>query len=85
MDREKKIPIYVNQINSEGILLEFDRASVVNWLHNNEIIDNIPRVEDLKAWFLSKIEIENISTFEGAEADQVTKNVFKLILWSIIS
>lgn len=76
MDRDGKIPIYLNITEAEGILLELDRAAIANWLHSNRIIQDIPA--DLKPWFLQNVKQEQITTFSGAIEEGVTKSVFGL-------
>jgi hypothetical protein len=76
MDRDGKIPIYLNITESEGILLELDRGAVVKWLQDNQIIQNTPA--DLKLWFLQNVNQEQITAFSGAIEEGVTKSVFGL-------
>ncbi|MCJ7768135.1 hypothetical protein MUP79_07070 [Candidatus Bathyarchaeota archaeon] len=79
MDRQGKIPIYLNITESEGILLELDRGAVVNWLHANQVIQDVPAPADLKPWFLQNVNQEEITTFSGAIEEGVTKSVFGLV------
>jgi hypothetical protein len=76
MDRDGKIPIYLNITEAEGILLELDRNAIANWLHSNRVIPEIPA--DLKPWFLKNVKQELITTFSGAIEEGITKSVFGL-------
>lgn len=75
-------PVYVNQIETEGLVLEFDREKIVKWLKINHL--NIKQMatgeSGLKGWFFNNIKTEKISSFKGSEeADIITSMVFTLI------
>lgn len=78
-----KIPIYMNNSDTEAILLEFDRWKILKWLQGNGLVKDIPNRDDeagLKAWFLSNIDLEKISPFRDIdEKEKITKAVYKLL------
>ncbi len=77
-----KTPIYVNQNDTEGIVLELDRYKIVRWLKENGIINNVPANNEieLKLWFLNNVNLDSIDTFnEVPDEDMVTKAVYGLI------
>ncbi|MCS5421728.1 MULTISPECIES: hypothetical protein [Psychrilyobacter] len=87
-EKQKRI-IYTNKIETEGILLEFDRTKILEWMLDNNFLDNnlVPNLEDdvsAKAWFLDNIN-PKVSTFEDFSLEQVdkknayTKSVYTLI------
>jgi hypothetical protein len=79
---EGKTPVYANQNDTEGIVLEFDRLKIIRWLKENGIIDKIPAKDEasLKAWFLNNINLDSIETFnEIPDEDKITKAVFGLL------
>lgn len=75
-------PVYVNQIETEGLAIEFDREKIVEWLRLNNSLDSAVGVGEnaLKGWFFRNVNSNDISLFKGAdEADPVTSMVFTLI------
>jgi len=66
----KKIPLYVNKVETEGILFEFDRKRIIDWLISNNIIKKpSSSSEDYRSWFLNNIKTHDITTFTGAGSD----------------
>jgi len=76
MDRDGHVPIYVNVTESEGILFEFDRKRILDWLISNSLVDNDDTTNDPKLWFL-----RNISPIDPRSdpSGPVQKQVFTLI------
>lgn len=80
---EREIPIYVNEVNSEAIVLEFDRIEIIKWLAENRVIpkSEIPaNDEEAKVWFLENVSIDAISRFRELTDDSlITKWVYTLL------
>jgi len=75
-------PIYVNSIETEAIILEFNRKRILQWLLKNNIIKQMPEDDglDYKSWFLKNINPDNISYFdEISDEFPLIKNVYELI------
>ena len=78
--------IYAVKLNTEGVLFEFDRKKIIQWLLANEIIDpdeapNLESEEELKIWFLNYIKpslIRTFSSIDEAESKE-TYYVYRLI------
>lgn len=78
--------IYAVKMDTEGILFEFDRKRILQWLIINEFIrqDDIPDLEsdsELKMWFINHIRQDIIHTFspiEEAESPE-TFYIYRLI------
>lgn len=79
----KRIPIYINQTETEAILVEFDRVKIIKWLLRNKKISKMPEKTDessLKLWFLQNINAEAIARFaEIPKEEVVTKAVYGLL------
>lgn len=77
-----KTPMYANQNDTEGLLIELDRYKILKWLKENNVISNIPcsKEPDMKTWFLNNVNLDNIDTFnEIPEEDKITKAVYVLV------
>ena len=75
-------PVYVNQIETEGLVLEFDREKIAEWLRLNQMKtgDKGMGENNLRGWFFNNVNMEEISSFKGAEeANQTTSMIFTLI------
>ena len=75
-------PVYVNQIETEGLVLEFDREKIAEWLKLTRLFNSGKKTgeNDLKGWFFNNVNLEQITPFKGAEeADQTTSMIFTLI------
>lgn len=79
---------YINSLKTEGILFELDRKKIIEWLLNNNIIDeikdNVPddlnNEKELKLWFINKIKTNEINRFSGIDKDsKITYYVYTLI------
>lgn len=60
--------IYAIKLDTEGVLFEFDRKKIVDWLLKNEIIKpedspNTDSEEELKMWFINNIKPDLIHPF----------------------
>lgn len=78
--------VYASKLNTEGILFELDRASIIRWLLKNNIIDesqapNINSEKDLKIWFINNIDANAIKTFTSINKheNKITYYVYNLI------
>jgi hypothetical protein len=66
--------IYAIKMNTEGVLFEFDRKKIIEWLLKNEFIDkkNAPDTiseKDIKMWFINHIKPELIHPFTNINED----------------
>ena len=78
--------IFTSILDTEGILFEIDRVKVIDWLVENEVIEN-PQITseiDAKIWFLNNINLGIIHKFSEIDfmhddASKVTKYVYGLL------
>jgi len=78
--------IFTSILDTEGILVEFDRLRIIQWLIDNEIIDD-PQIKDdneAKVWFMNHIDLTQISrfsdiTYSNNDVNRTTKFVYTLI------
>ena len=84
----EKRNIYAARLETEGVLFELDRKKIINWLLDNNMIEESdkPKSEseyDLKVWFLDRIQTARITPFteidDTDDKGKITKNVYKLI------
>lgn len=78
--------IYAIKMDTEGILFEFDRKRILQWLLKNEFIsqDDTPDMEshsDMKMWFINHIKQGAIHTFTSINETESpeTYYVYRLI------
>lgn len=78
--------IYATKLDTEGVLFEFDRKKIIQWLLVNEIINadeapNLDSEEELKIWFLNNIRPSLIHPFSTIDetASKETYYVYRLI------
>lgn len=78
--------IYATKLNTEGVLFEFDRKKILQWLLANEVInaDEVPNLdseEEIKIWFLNNIKPSLIHPFSTIDetASKETYYVYRLI------
>lgn len=79
--------IYATKLETEGILFEFNRRRIVEWMIKNRFInqgeDDIPDLDDeiaLKTWFLNYVNYSAITTFTSIEQEnKITFYVYNLI------
>ena len=88
LENTSKRPIYGTKLETEGILFEFDRKRIIEWLLQNKFIDkeayNVPddlnNEHALKAWFLTNMNPNVINRNVEIDAQyNVTKHVYTLI------
>ena len=78
--------IYATKLNTEGVLFEFDRKKIIEWLLANQIITteeapNLESEEEIKIWFLNNIKPSLIHPFSTIDetASKETYYVYRLI------
>lgn len=84
----EKRNVYAARLETEGVLFEFDRKRILDWLLNNNFIDDddLPKAYteyELKLWFLDRIKPGLITPFteidDTDKNSQITKAVYTLI------
>ena len=85
-ERNGRKNIYATRMNTEGVLFELDRKSILRWLLRNEFIesDNAPNLdsdEEIKLWFINNIKPEEIHPFTSINEETATATyyVYRLI------
>lgn len=78
--------IYATKLNTEGVLFEFDRKKIIQWLLVNGIINieeapDLNSEEEIKIWFLNNIKPSLIHPFSTIDetASKETYYVYRLI------
>lgn len=78
--------IYATKLNTEGVLFEFDRKKIIQWLLANGIINaeeapDLNSEEEIKIWFLNNIKPSLIHPFSSIDetASKETYYVYRLI------
>lgn len=78
--------IYATKLNTEGVLFEFDRKKIIQWLLANRIINaeeapDLNSEEEIKIWFLNNIKPSLIHPFSTIDetASKETYYVYRLI------
>jgi len=74
-----KVPLYLTQMKTEGLLLEFDRKRIIDFLAERGTINELPEKGKEKEWFIKNIDPTLITRFAGVEEEGPTKEVFSLI------
>lgn len=83
--------IYAVKLNTEGILIEFDKVKILNWLVKNNFIDENDLPTDmndetkLKEWFINNIDIDEIPTFNDINKQEHPKTSYVYNLLHSIS
>lgn len=84
----EKRNVYAARLETEGVLFEFDRKKVIEWLLSNDMIQQIdaPSLDneyDTKLWFMDRIHKELVTSFnpidDTSKNGQITKAVYTLI------
>lgn len=88
-ENDKKKNIYGTKLVTEGVLFEFDRKKIIQWLISNNFVDelmtpnDLDNEEELKIWFLNNINTDSISTFSNIDrnipTNEITSYVYTLI------
>lgn len=85
-EKAGKKNVYATKLRTEGVLFEFDRKKIVQWLLLNKYIDaesapNIECEDEIKLWFINNVHLSAISTFSeiDIETEKSTYYVYRLI------
>lgn len=79
-DKEgNRIPIYLTQMKSEGLLLEIDRRKIIGFLAEKGTIKEVPKQGKEKEWFIKNVDPTKITRFSGVLERGATRDVFNLI------
>jgi hypothetical protein len=76
---EEKVPIYLTQMRTEGLLLGFDRVAILKFLKDRGSIKKMPEEGKEREWFLKNIDPSKITRFSGVLEESATKEVFNII------
>lgn len=78
--------VYATDLKTEGVLFEFDRKRILEWLIKNEYINqadapDMNSEEEIKVWFVNNIHLGAITTFNeiDSEIEPITSYVYGLI------
>lgn len=78
--------IYAAKLKTEGVLFEFDRKKILEWLEKNNVISladqvNIENEEEVKLWFINHIKNSAIRPFDQIDriAEKETFYVYTLL------
>ncbi len=72
-----KYNVLANKIeNTEGILLEFDRSKIIEWMEENNFLQFLPSKKDLKKWF---IEMGMEGSINKKLPNDITNKIITLI------
>lgn len=82
-EEKGKKNVYAARLETEGVLFEFDKKKIINWLIKNDYVSahDLPQSmsdKDLQTWFIDKIKAADIKPFTPIE-DPITSIVYKLI------
>ena len=84
----EKRNVYAARLETEGVLFEFDRKMVVEWLVENKFIhqEDAPNTDneyETKIWFMDRVHKQLITSFnpidDTSKNGQITKAVYTLI------
>lgn len=85
-EKNGKKNVYATKLRTEGVLFEFNRKKILEWLLDNNIITNeeLPDMGselDIKLWFVNNIKIDSIKTFTEIDKEnyKYTYYVYRLI------
>lgn len=78
--------VYATKLRTEGVLFEFDRKRIIQWLLKNEYLSsseapNMDDEKDIKTWFVNNIHLGAITTFSEIDPnfESLTSYVYSLI------
>lgn len=85
-EKSGKRNVYATKLRTEGVLFEFDRKKIIEWLLKNEIISTVEAPdleseEEVKTWFVNNIHLGAITTFNeiNTVTEGITSHVYSLI------
>jgi hypothetical protein len=81
---EDSTPVYVDQTPSEAIVLQVDRAAIIEWLDEKGSLRGVERPDtddesDLKEWFLENVDTNELRDHYSPIEDDLTREVYTLI------
>lgn len=73
--------IYAAKLDTEGVIFEFNRRMIIEWLLKNKYInkDEAPNIDsetDLKLWFLNHIKLDAIEPFTRINEDEYKETFY---------
>ncbi|MBF8435518.1 DUF1998 domain-containing protein [Halanaerobiaceae bacterium Z-7014] len=85
-EMNNKYNVYANKLETEGVLFEFNKEKIINWLLKNNFIDKNDQPlnydeDTLRLWFLNNINTEIITPFNEIDSEEnpITYYVYNLI------
>ncbi len=81
---EDSTPVYVDQTPSEAIVLQIDRAAVVEWLEQKGLPSGVELPEsrdevELKRWFLQNVDTNELQDHYSPIEDELTHEIYTLL------
>lgn len=81
---EDSTPVYVDRTPSEAIVLQVDRASIVDWLDAKGVLSGreLPATDDeveLKRWFLENVDTNELEDHYSPVDDELTREIYTLL------
>jgi hypothetical protein len=81
---EDSTPVYVDQTPSEAIVLQVDRAAIIEWLDEKGSLRGVERPEtddesDLKEWFLENVDTNELRDHYSPIENDLTREVYTLL------
>lgn len=78
------LTVWGDRSPSEAIILELDRAAIVEWLVENDYLDDVevPDLDDeadLKRWFLRNFDTTQIQNPFSPIEDELTETIYRLV------
>ena len=82
--REVDYLAYSNKLMTEGMLIEFDKKMILDWLLENKVINQsmLPPEDKYKEWFVKNINNDITQCFgdiDDSEENKITKYVYGLL------
>lgn len=77
--------VYAVKLDTEGVLFEFDRKKIIEWLLKNNFISqeeapDMDSEEDIRLWFINNIKLDKIKSFSDIDkSEKSTRYVYSLI------
>ncbi|WP_160676569.1 DUF1998 domain-containing protein [Clostridium sp. C8-1-8] len=79
-EKEGRNLVYTAKLETEGILIEFDKVKIINWLYDNKFIDDskLPDLEDetiVKKWYLENVKCSEITSFNHLDKNNPESSI----------
>ena len=78
--------VYATKLRTEGVLFEFNRKRIIEWLIKNEYLSSagapdLNSEEEIKVWFVNNIHLGAITTFSeiNVDSEPLTSHIYSLI------